>query len=73
MREKRTILMRCDEARHNVRVMANMTLDRSRRPVQQIVCGCTFKTDMLCKIEFYPAAGESQCPAVQLAQKRQLK
>ncbi|MNY07311.1 hypothetical protein D3C86_1401100 [compost metagenome] len=38
-----------------------------RRPVHQSIQHCSYKTEQLCKVELYPASGESQCPAVQLA------
>lgn len=74
MRERKTILFHCDEVRHNVRVTCLQVTDRAnRRPIQQTVMGCTFKTEMLCKVEFYPSSGESQCRAVKLAQVNQFK
>jgi len=74
MRERKISLFHCPYVDHNVRVMYLNQLDHwRRRPVYQSIQHCSYRTEQLCKVELYPQEGESQCPAVQLAQRNQFR
>lgn len=67
MRERKVGLFHCPKVEHSVRVTYYNQMDHwKRRPVHQQVVHCSFKTENLCKVDLYPAEGESQCPAVKL-------
>ncbi|HEY9898302.1 MAG TPA: hypothetical protein V6D00_03890 [Pantanalinema sp.] len=74
MRERKLTLFHCPHEGHTVRVTYLNQMDHwKRRPVHQAIQHCSYKTEQLCKVDLYPPSGESQCPAVQLANRNQFR